>query len=121
MLMTSVSNDLLVKMGTFAPSITALFLTYLKYGKEGVKNLLKRALQYRFNKVWYLYIFLLMPGILTLSFLFMNAFTGAKFNSLLLPIMIQQPWLIVPIFLYMLILQGPLGEEFGWRGFALDH
>jgi membrane protease YdiL (CAAX protease family) len=30
-------------------------------------------------------------------------------------------FLILPVFLYVVILGGPLGEEFGWRGFALPH
>jgi hypothetical protein len=32
-----------------------------------------------------------------------------------------QLYLASPVFLYVVILGGPLGEEFGWRGFALPH
>ncbi|HSJ34383.1 MAG TPA: CPBP family intramembrane glutamic endopeptidase [Acidimicrobiia bacterium] len=30
-----------------------------------------------------------------------------------------QLYLTIPVFLYVVVLGGPLGEEFGWRGFAL--
>jgi len=33
---------------------------------------------------------------------------------------LSQPWVIIPTFFYILFLGGPLQEEFGWRGYALD-
>lgn len=32
----------------------------------------------------------------------------------------SQPLIVIPAFFYILILGGPLAEEFGWRGYALD-
>lgn len=115
-----ISNDLIIILITFIPSIVAIIFTYFIMGGKAVGTLLKRVIQYKFHKVWYLYIFLLMPSILILSYLILNIFTVVEFNSILLPVIINQPWSIILIFLYMLALQGPLGEELGWRGFALD-
>ena len=33
---------------------------------------------------------------------------------------LPQLWVIIPAFFYILFLGGPLQEEFGWRGYALD-
>jgi membrane protease YdiL (CAAX protease family) len=34
--------------------------------------------------------------------------------------LLAQPWLILPSFVFIFLLQGPIPEEFGWRGYALD-
>src|SRR5436853_185126 len=34
--------------------------------------------------------------------------------------LLEPPWAILPAFAFILLLQGPVPEEFGWRGYALD-
>ncbi|WP_175059191.1 hypothetical protein [Thermococcus sp. 2319x1] len=50
-------------LAPFGPSVAAFVLTYLNGEKEGVLKLLKKGIDYRFPKVWYLPVFLLMPFI----------------------------------------------------------
>ncbi|WP_058946263.1 hypothetical protein [Thermococcus sp. 2319x1] len=56
-------------LAPFGPSVAAFVLTYLNGEKEGVLKLLKKGIDYRFPKVWYLPIFLLMPFITGVSLL----------------------------------------------------
>lgn len=116
----NVSNDSFIMAATFMPSIIALLFTYAKYGKKQMVNLIIRTVQYRLPVKTYLYIFFLMPCTLLIAYFFTKLLAGSQLNSVLLPTLEGQPWLIFPIFLYMLALQGPLGEELGWRGFVLD-
>jgi membrane protease YdiL (CAAX protease family) len=62
---------------------------------------------------WLLFIFLVPAGVSTLSCLIFELFGGS------LPKFQIEPLFIPAAFVYVLIFLGPLGEEAGWRGFAL--
>jgi len=100
----------------FGPFVAAFYLTYRNGGKAGVIELLKRGIDFRFNKVWFIPILLLMPAI-TGGALLISKLLGGITPDL---IVLYSPWLIVYWFFYMLLLGGPLQEEFGWRGYVLD-
>ncbi|QEE16724.1 CPBP family glutamic-type intramembrane protease [Promethearchaeum syntrophicum] len=101
---------------SFGPSIIAIIIIFRYKKIEGVKNLLKRAWQWNFDKKW------LIPTI----------FLGFITSSITLIIMIQietfpaEYSMISPIlqilmdFFMILFIGGPIAEEFGWRGYALD-
>jgi len=57
-----------------------------------------------------------MPAIVGLSLL-LSVMTGDTLREIEAFI---NPLIIVPAFIYILFLGGPVGEEFGWRGYALD-
>lgn len=97
-----------------AASVAGLVVTFVTEGRKGVLRLLKQAVRGNVPLQWWLYA-LLVPPI---------CFVGAGVLYLLLhgkPIIFEPsallaigtPALLVP-FLF-----GPLGEEFGWRGFLL--
>lgn len=113
-------SDLLLKAGSFMPSIAAIILTALFQGKTGLLKLLNRFFRIRFKALWYFYSFFLMPVIMIIAFLCAHYFTGLNFNSLLLPLILPNVWPVLLIIPYFIIMQGPLGEELGWRGFALN-
>lgn len=100
----------------FGPTVAAFVLTYINEKQSGIKNLLKKGLNLGFKKIWIIPIFLLMPTIVGLSLL-LAVLTGEPMPTI--PIL-NQPWIIIPVFLYILFLGGPIAEEFGWRGYALD-
>lgn len=113
-------SALLVILGGFVPSIVGLGLAFSSGKTRGVLILLKKALLFRFPIKWYILILLLMPSVTFVSLLLMKLTGDVGFPSLLLPLLSPQPLLIIPLLLFFVIVQGPLGEEFGWRGYALD-
>lgn len=103
-------------LAPFGPTIAAFFLTYINGGLDGTKNLLKRGLDFKFGKVWLIPIFLLMPAIVGFSLL-LAILSGEPTPKVEV---LSQPWIIILSFFYILFLGGPVAEEFGWRGYALD-
>jgi membrane protease YdiL (CAAX protease family) len=103
-------------LAPFGPTASALLMTYKAEGWRGVKMLLKRGLDFSFRKIWLFPIFLLMPSIVGLSLLL--AIIGGEPAPEIAAL--SQPWIVIPAFFYILLLGGPVEEEFGWRGYALD-
>lgn len=98
-------------LGGFVPSLTGLGLTRVYEGKTGIKTLGKRLIQ--FNLGWRNYLaavifVLFIAG----SQLVIDRIGGNHFDF---SIFIAQAGSILP-----LLILGPLSEEIGWRGFALD-
>jgi membrane protease YdiL (CAAX protease family) len=100
----------------FGPLVSAFSLTYLNEGKKGLKDLLKRGVNYRIGKTWYIAIFFLFP-IITGSALLLGILSGGALPELSV---LSNPISVAVIFVYIFFLGGPLEEEFGWRGYALD-
>lgn len=99
----------------FGPSLAGVIVTAVVYGKEGLRNLWQRALRWRVSIVWWA-IALFLPGLLTLVAIGINAFLGGKIPGFTF---FRQEWYLAPVFFLITMVGGPLGEEFGWRGFAL--
>lgn len=100
------------------PTLSAFFLTSLLYGKKGVVALLKRYVQWRASIQWYLIAIFGVPLLLLLF----TAFMPGALSHLFLPPLWASPLVLLSYLLgllYVLIIGGPLGEEPGWRGFAL--
>lgn len=106
----------LSNLAAWGPLIAAFSLTYLDERWRGVKRLLKKGVDYRFGVGWYLVILLLFP-ILIGGALLLAVISGEpvpKLDALSTPT-------VIPIaFAYIFFLGGPLQEEFGWRGYALE-
>jgi CAAX protease family protein len=101
-------------LGTFIPVTAAAILTYWQSGINGIKILLKKAVDYKkIKKVWYLPALLLPPLILFLSYVVM------RLAKLPLPNSIQIPWLVAPLY-FLIFFIGDAGEELGWSGYAID-
>ncbi len=99
----------------FGPSIAGVITIALVAGKEGLRDLVKRALRWRVGLKWWL-MALLLPAALTLIALGVNLLLGAKLPTFTF---IKTQWYLLPVFFIITLVGGPLGEEFGWRGFAL--
>lgn len=97
------------------PTPAAFIVTGLIDGRAGVMQLLARMVQWRVGIQWYLLVIVGYPLILMLGLVFVRgteAFTG----------LLSNPQLLVTYYLPTLligIIYPSLGEEPGWRGFAL--
>ncbi len=101
-------------LAAFGPSLAGLFIISLVSGDEGLKKIWAQLTKFRINWVWYL-IGLAAPPLLMLTSLWIHILlggTGLSFND---PAEIYR---VIPVFLLVLFF-SVLGEEIGWRGFAL--
>lgn len=106
----------LITLGSFAPSMIALSLTWRFAGGTGLRRLLGRALVWRVSPAWYL-LALAGPALLMLLSLGGHVVLGGAAPDW---VEFGPRWLLVAVNLVLvLVIGGPLGEEFGWRGFAL--
>jgi hypothetical protein len=97
-------------MGPFVAAII------MSYRERKLKELMQKAVKFDFSTKWYAIIFLLFPFLTFSSLLILKFTSGYTFNLDIF----TKPWLIVYFFFEIMLLGGPLQEEFGWRGYALD-
>ncbi len=113
----------LVFLGSFGPTLAAILLTAATGGRPGLRDLLGRLRLWRVGPLAYLPV-LLGPAVVVLCAVGLHALLGGAapgFSDQVpagLPLYVVLPAL-VPIFLLGLVFGGPLGEEIGWRGYAL--
>jgi uncharacterized protein len=104
------------------PALAALIITGIIGGWAGTKALLLRLVQWRARPRWYAVV-LLVPVVIWGGAVMLNVLLGAPVPAL--ATLVGWPSLasLALGFLIFLVnpLAGPLGEEPGWRGFALPH
>jgi len=103
-------------VGAFGPTVAAFALAYRSGGRREVVDLARRAVDVGFRTRWFLPALLLFPAI-NGGLLLVGALLGEPVP--------QFPWTAEPLsipvaFVVVLATTGPLQEEFGWRGYALD-
>ena len=98
-------------IGGFVPSLLAIFLTWKKERLPGLRILGQRIIQFRLGWRWYVFTFLIV-SVGTAGQLTINKLLGNTFNRYLFGAQLGS-------FLPLLII-GPLSEEIGWRGYALE-
>ena len=103
-------------LAVYGPTLVAIFLTALTRGTAGVGRLLGRWVQWRFGIVWYALVLIGIPLLALVArhagqWVFDTPLPSSDLAALLL-------W--AKVFPVALLLDpGPIGEELGWRGFAL--
>jgi uncharacterized protein len=103
---------ILVILGSAVPSLLAIVLTAIVLGRGALRKLLGRLLIWRVNPRWYWVV--LAPAALAGGVVAFNAFVGGPAIS------VGVPLLTVVITLAFMIFPGSaMGEEIGWRGYAL--
>jgi uncharacterized protein len=106
---------LAIAAATFlGPTLSAFIMTGITEGRIGIRRLLRRYVLWRVGFRWYLFVLLVIPAIEVLGAIVVPG-ALASFQSLTLSLVLTYPVAFVSTF----ILGGPLGEEPGWRGFAL--
>src|SRR5829696_3752984 len=96
------------------PFLAAFVMTGATEGRAGVRRLLRRFVLWRVGFRWYLFAFVGIPVIAVLSVVVLPGVLGS-FQGL----GTLAPLSVLGVFVYVLFLGGALGEEPGWRGFAL--
>jgi uncharacterized protein len=104
----------LVILASNVPSVVAIVLTAIVLGRGALRKLLARLLIWRVNPLWYLGV-VLGPVALLGGTIALNTLLGGPALSLGIP-----PLLGLLIMLAFMVVPGSaLGEEIGWRGYAL--
>lgn len=100
------------------PTLAAFLVTNATEGRVGMRQLWRKYVMWRVGIHWYLLIFFGPLIVLTLA-------ATVFFGAVPLQRLVQQWPLILTTYLPTVvlgaILGGPIGEEPGWRGFALPH
>ncbi|MFZ5941831.1 MAG: type II CAAX prenyl endopeptidase Rce1 family protein [Bacteroidota bacterium] len=104
----SATNPVFI-LAVWGPNIAAVIMTLVAGERGALKALLKRFIPVKAGIWWYLAVIVLIP----LSGSLINLLTGTP-----LTFTGQTPALSLSMMLAILI-SGPLGEELGWRGYAL--
>jgi CAAX protease family protein len=101
-------------IGGWGPSVAALIVTARTGGRKAVRQLVRSALQWRVPIGWYLIVLVLPPLVTAASLVVVNrgATTLRQFD-------LGAALTNIPIAYALALPFGPLGEELGWRGFAL--
>ncbi|WP_287585565.1 hypothetical protein [Candidatus Borrarchaeum sp.] len=102
---------ILILIGGFGPSISGFIVTRIYYGKGSVWALLGKLKRWRVNIGWYFIALLMIPILAVITLFIVSAF-GIPFPTS------EQIFNVLLIGLIWPLLAA-LGEEFGWRGFAL--
>jgi len=115
--------------GAFGPGLAALIVTGANGGVNALQRLFARLLIWRVGGLWYLAALCLPSLISLLTTALHTMFGGDAPDFRHLPIrdtalwpayQDYRPWaMVLPLFLHQLVGGTGLGEELGWRGFAL--
>src|SRR4051812_33378913 len=96
-------------LGTFGPTVAAFFLTAQEGGLKAVIRLAKRGLPSRIRLPFLLLIATMPLGVNGIAYFL----AGGRHPNLSVLVIIET-------FVLYYFLGGSVGEEFGWRGYALD-
>jgi membrane protease YdiL (CAAX protease family) len=112
--MASGSRTALILVGALGPSLVAVLLTARSDGRSGVRALLGRLLRWRVKIRWYAFALGYM-AVVKLAVAVVYRMTHGhwpRFGE-------HSVATIVVLIVVVGIIGGPLGEEVGWRGYAL--
>ena len=110
-----VHHTLFYVLHVFGPAISAVVMTVVTAGKAGLQIFRKKVRQRSVPWQWYLFVLSGIPALVILGIIVqpgaLEGFTGFTTSMLL----------GYPFCLFAAFLGVGLGEEPGWRGFALSH
>ena len=108
------ASTFIFTLHTFGPAVGAYIMLRIAEGKEGWRSLWRRIRRVRVGWMWYAFVLLGVPAVMLLGILLLP---GAPASFRGLPRYVVVRYLVV--FILIFFGGGPLGEEIGWRGFAL--
>jgi len=101
-------------VGTWGPTVAAVVLVAMEEGRSGLRRLLAQLLRWRVHPGWYLFGLFATVPVLAAALAVHRALGGSAVSA-------NDPaqwYLVFPAFAQILLL-SVLGEEPGWRGYAL--
>ena len=125
-----IPSTLVRLIGAFGPTLAAVIVTTFFTGRSGLRALFRRVVAWRVGVLWYAFA-LLWPAAQSLGTTAVHvALGGTAPDFAHPPVLDLYPappeafaaglWILLPfIFLQQLLLGSAMGEELGWRGFAL--
>ena len=113
-----IPTQILILLASFGPLEAAILWAGVEGGRRGIKEFLTGFFVAGFNPLWYLVAMLLPLACCFCAHLIVHADEVLSGDEVLISrpaqALRQLPWLYL-----VSLLQSPLGEEPGWRGFAL--
>jgi len=110
-----VASTALAMVGGFGPSLAAVAVVACQGGRGGLRRWLSRCLQWRADWRWMIGAFFL-----PVAFMGLAAAAHVALGGTLPPSPAAGHVLLAAVnFVLVFLVGGPLGEEFGWRGYAL--
>ena len=103
------------------PLSAALIMTFLTDGRLGLRNLIARIFKWRVDFRYYAFAILVPAGLFAFACLLNRMITGNWPNLALLGEVDYLPYLTPLGALGLWLIPFGLGEETGWRGYALPH
>jgi uncharacterized protein len=104
-----------ILIGAFGPAVAAVAVTAQESGRAGLRSLLSRIVRWRVAPTWY-GVALLGPILIYLAAMALHIISGGQPPDL--SVLVGALPLVMVLSVYFLIVAG-LGEEVGWRGYAL--
>jgi membrane protease YdiL (CAAX protease family) len=107
-------------LGGFGPSVAGIIMVARSAAKEEQRDFWRRVVDFgRISAGWYLFIALIFPALFALSVLLTSLLGGPVPDFDTLTQIAANPLMLVGM-MVIGIIGGPLSEELGWRGFALE-
>lgn len=100
-------------MFPFGSIIAAIVVAVLAFGRAGLKDLLSRCVRWRVGVWWYMAA-IAVPVAIGFGAVYLNAAFGAA-----MPPAFSGAWYEALLLLPLAIIDAPLWEDAGWRGFAV--
>lgn len=111
---------LLHTLGGFGPTIAGIWMIYTLEDKAARRDFWRRVFSFRLvGAGWTVFILVLFPLVAFASIQLSYLAGGPDHPYPGIGQIAAQPFLLIPMLLYGII-AGPIAEELGWRGFALD-
>ncbi len=109
------SSDLMGALRGYGPSLAAIIAAAVVYGRNGLRELWMRVTMWRIP-LWLLASAIVVPVLVNLVLLFLVHSAGVDLVLNLKSVSLPK---LILIFFFFAIVDGPIGEEVGWRGFLL--
>jgi membrane protease YdiL (CAAX protease family) len=109
--LTAGAEAALFAVAVFGSSVSGVALTAHFQGRSGVADLWRRATRWRVGAGWYAAVLVVLPALIVLAAAVQSTRSGDDVLSAA-----PSAW---PVIVVATLALGPLGEELGWRGFAL--